>query len=199
MTTTESSDFLNPLNGKMKSGTFVSFCILLAFLLSSCEPSLPPPKTGVANWKIQSVAGPLEVRPIPPANQILNEYKEWIESESTDKARLYETALTGASNQLAFKVEIRKDNTPVGHPNHTFVSFVYRDPLNGTYQYLWHRLGRHTGEYLKLTESPRIVWVQFNEELTKGSGVPMLEIVAFEGLEPSGVVVAMPGRKRKEN
>jgi hypothetical protein len=121
------------------------------------------------------------------------DYDQWMKSDTSDKARVYEIVLNGASNQLNFSVETKRVSTPLGRPERTFVSFTYQDPTNGTYELLWTRVGRHTGDYLRLTNSPRIAWVTVNN--TNQQGTPVLEIEAFEGLEPGAGVIAQPGQK----
>ena len=155
------------------------------------EPSLPPPKLGV-NWKVSSVGGPLELRPLPPANEILRDFRNWMTASSGPVARVYEATLVGSSNQQAFSLEVRRGETPMGRPEHTYVSFVYNDGTNGAYELLWDRLGRHSGEFLKLGNQPKRVWVTFNWRASENR-MPILEIAAFEGVEIGGVVIAEPG------
>lgn len=134
------------------------------------------------------------MRPLPPADHVVAEWEKWFETDLEQKGRVYEKKLAGAQNQFNFKVEVRKDSTPLGNPEHTYVSFHYKDGTNGTYEFQWHRLGRHTGDYLKLGNEPRTVWVRLNSVANR-PGVPLLQIEAFEGLEPGAGVIAERGRK----
>jgi hypothetical protein len=168
--------------------------IAVGVVTCGCDPSLPPPKVGVKNWKPRSIGGPMEVRPLPPADRVVAEWEAWFESDLTQKSRVYEATLDGASNQFNFKVEVSRGETPMGRPEHTYVSFHYRDPTNGTYEFAWHRLGRHTGDYLRLKDRPRTVWVRLNSVANR-PGIPLLQIEAFEEVEASGVTIAEPGRK----
>jgi hypothetical protein len=80
----------------------------------------------------------------------------------------------------------------MGRPEHTYVSFVYRDTTNGSYEVYWDRLGRHDAGFLKLGDTPKKVWLTLNRMASEG-GMPKLEIVAFEGVELGGGVIAQPG------
>jgi hypothetical protein len=155
------------------------------------EPSLPPPKPST-NWKVSPVGGPLELRPLPPANEILRDFKNWTEANHAQVARVYEATLVGSSNQQAFSIEVRRGETPMGRPEHTYVSFIYNSGTNGAYEFLWDRLGRHSGDFLKLGNQPKQVWVTFNWRASD-KRMPILEIAAFEGVELGGVVIAQPG------
>jgi hypothetical protein len=182
----------------MKYIRFICPCkIVLAFSMlafSGCdEPSAPPPKLGVQNWKPTAVGGPMEVRPLPPATHLLEDFRRWANENSDHIARVYETTLIGASNQLNFKVEVSRGETPVGRPEHTYVSFIYSNPTNGIYQFLWDRLGRHSADFMRIGKYPKRVLVTFNWRASAQSSTPILEIVGFEGMEAEGVLIASPG------
>jgi hypothetical protein len=170
------------------------FLIAGMMFTTSCRPvTEPPPRLGVKNWQISGIGGPVEVRPLPPANQLMEDYKQWLDSEAATKARLYETTLVGASNQSNFSVQIRTGDTPIGQSVDTLASFTYRSS-GGQYELYWSRLGRHNANFLLLTDQPKTVWLQPNT-VDNGSGNPQLEIVAFEGLEPVGGAMALKGLK----
>jgi hypothetical protein len=174
-------------------------CVLavtLPIVLGCEDPSLPAVKTGVEAWKPTPVGGVLELRPLPPASQILDDYRKWMEEEPASAARVYEATLVGASNQLRFRVEVTREDTPMGRPEHTYATFAYNDPTNGSYEMLWHRLGRHDADFLRLGDRPRRVWLELNWRASKPAQ-PLLQIVAFEGVEPFEVLVAMPGGAQK--
>jgi hypothetical protein len=175
--------------------TVVSLILLSCLLISigGCGPSQPPPKVGVKNWRPSGIGGPVEVRPLPPADRVVAEWEAWLASDATQKGRVYETTLLGASNQTGFVVEVQKGDTPLGRPEHTYVRFLYKDPTNGVYEFSWHRLGRHTGDYLRLGNSSRTVWVRLNSVANR-PGIPLLQIEAFEGLESDGGIIAERGR-----
>lgn len=161
-------------------------------LICGCEPSAPPPKLGVQNWRPTSVGGPLEVRPLPPAAQMLDDYRKWMGETTGPVARVYQTTLVGSSNQLNFKVDVLRGETPMGRPQHTYVTFDYRNSSNGTYRFVWDRLGRHNADFMKLGEAPKRVWVTFNWRASEPA-MPIVEIEGFEGMEASGVLIASPG------
>jgi hypothetical protein len=165
---------------------------LTMFICGCGEPTSPPVKLGVPNWKPSAVGGRVEVRPLPPANAILEDYRKWVEETPERVARVYETTLEGASNQLNFKVQIERGETPMGRPQHTYVSFLYSSETNGTYEFVWERLGRHNADFLKVRNGKKQVWVTFNWRASK-SPIPILEIEAFEGMEVNGVLIARPG------
>ncbi len=172
----------------------VSTIVVAAICGLTCgsgEPSLPPPKPGV-NWKVSPVGGPLELRPLPPANEILWDFQNGMTASSGQVARVYEATLVGSSNQQAFSLEVRRGETPLGRPEHTYVSFVYNAGTNGSYEFLWARLGRHDAEFLKLGAQPKRAWVTFNWRASHNR-MPLLNIAAFEGVELGGVVIAEPG------
>jgi hypothetical protein len=177
----------------------ITIILLFGMLtFSGCnEPSLPPPKLGVSNWKPPAVGGPVEVRPLPSATQVQEDYRKWMNETPKAIARVYETVLIGSSNQLNFKVEVLRGETPMGRPEHTYVSFVFNNPTNGAYQFLWDRLGRHNADFMKLGRYPRQVLVTFNWRASEQSSMPILEIVGFEGMEASGVLIASPGGELK--
>lgn len=156
-----------------------------------------PPKLGSTNWQIRGMGGPVELRPLPRATEVVADYEKWLGSESsvTVKARLYEATLVGASNQLKFGVQILKGDTPMGQSVTTLATFIYRDPSDGDYELSWGRSGRHGADFLRLTDQPKRVWLQPNLG-TNAAGNPMLEIVAFEGLEGTRGAAALPGEKR---
>jgi hypothetical protein len=172
-----------------------SLCLVGAMMLSTgCGPvSEPPPKLGVKNWKISGIGGPVEVRLLPAAGQVMEDYRQWLDSEAATKARLYEATLVGASNQFNFSVKTRTGDTPMGQSLDTLASFTYRSPA-GEYELYWSRFGRHNTDFLKLTDQPKTVWLQLNTIVGESKN-PQLEIVAFEGLEPVGGVMALKGRK----
>jgi len=168
---------------------------VLTVLCGCSDPSLPPPTLGVKDWKpSRAVGGSLEVRPLPPADQVLEDHRKWVESSTAPVARFYETVLV-APNQHDFRVVVRRDDTPMGRPEHTYVSFIYRDATNGSYEFSWHRLGRQNADFLKLGDTPKQVWTRLNWRASKPD-LPLLEIVAFEGLRPDRVFLAEPGGVR---
>jgi hypothetical protein len=69
-------------------------------LATGCGPlSEPPPTLGSKNWKISGIGGPVELRPLPAADKVMEDYQQWRDSDAATKARLYEATLVGASNR----------------------------------------------------------------------------------------------------
>jgi hypothetical protein len=99
-----------------------------------------------------------------------------------------------------FDVSIRKGNTPIGRSIDTLVSFTYSSP-KGEYEFVWMRFGRHNGEVLRLTDSPKTVWLQPDapDVITNEQGIPRLQIVAIEGVEALGGVVAIKGENSDDS
>jgi hypothetical protein len=164
---------------------------LLALLLAGCDER--PLKVGVANWKPQSTGGPIETRPLPPAQQLHSNYQQWLDSDITAKVRLYEAVLQYSTNQVNYTVKIGKGDTPLGASYFTDVSFSYRDSTNGQYQLEWSMRGRQQPDFLQLSDHPKKVWLRLFGAPGESS-FPRLKIVAIEGVESREVLVAEPGR-----
>jgi len=164
----------------------------LALLGGGCDEG--PLKTGVPNWMPKSTGGPIETRPLPPAQRVHSDYQQWLQSETSAKVRLYETVLLGQTNQLNYTVKVGKGDTPLGATYFTDVTFIYRDPTNGQYQLEWGLRGKRKPDFLKLDAHPKKVLLQLFGTPEEGTN-PRLKIVAIEGVESREVVVAEPGRK----
>jgi hypothetical protein len=151
-------------------------------------------KVGVADWKPPSTGGPIETRPLPPAQEVHTNYEQWLESDSTAKVRLYEFVLTDPANQQNYSVRTLRGDTPLGATDTTFVTFDYRDPEAGAYQLEWHMRGRHQPDFLKVDGRPIRVWLKLFG--APGESVhPRLSIVAIESVEYRHILVAEPGQK----
>ena len=162
-------------------------------ILTGCDPSLPPPKAG-PNWTVPGIGGPVEVRPLPPASKIVEDFNAWLNSQSDSRARVYEGRVWGETNQQNFSVQILRGGAPLGPAVSTRVSFIYNDPTNGSYEFRWGRLGRHNTSFLQLGQTPKRVWL-YLDTIASAEGVPKLDIVAFEGIELGGGVGAEPGKR----
>ena len=104
-----------------------------------------------------------------------------------EKSRLYRTIIHSPTNQVGYAVRVSRGDTPLGATDTTWVSFILRDPKRGDYLLQWHISGRHAGDYFRLKDRQKEVWLQpagFNEEFK----IPQLDIVAFEGVEGGGVI-----------
>jgi hypothetical protein len=177
---------------KFVAWKLVHLLILVICLLGCGEPSMPPPKVGVRDWKPTPLGGPLELKPLPPANQVLEDYRLWMKESPGNLARVYELTLAGSSNQVNFTVEVLRGETPMGRPEHTYVSFIYTNSTSGAYKFVWDRLGRHNADFLKLRNEARKVWVELNWRASSLE-LPVVQIVAFEGLQSDRVLLAEPG------
>jgi hypothetical protein len=166
----------------------------VSFCGSSCGD--PPIKTGVTDWKPCSVGGPVEIRLLPPANQLYLDYENWLNADELAKARVYKLTLLGKTNQADFNVNVQHGDTPMGARDVTFVTFLYENGTNGTYKLSWSELGRQTPDFLKADEHPREIWVT---PFGSKREVPQLKIVAIEGIETRGALTAMPGTSKRKN
>lgn len=164
---------------------------LMALELCGCGEHQP--KLGVQHWKPKPVGGLIEVRPLPPANQVSADYTKWLEDDGAKKkARVYETTLRWATNQVNFTTKILTGDTPLGQSRTTKAAFAFRNTTNGWYYLTWSRRGRCNADFLKLGDHGKQVWIRPVGELEE-SGIPEMQIVAFEGLEATGLLIAEPG------
>src|SRR5262249_42800636 len=153
-----------------------------------------PLETNVSNWMPQTTGGPIETRPLPPAQRVHSDYQQWLESETTAKVRLYSLEMRNATNQVDYAVTFGKGDTPLGASETTFVTFTYRDPIEGPYQLEWMSRGRHQPDFLKLDSHPKkLLLLPFGA--AEAGPKPRLKIVAIEGVESRELLVAEPGRK----
>lgn len=164
--------------------------IALLLTSSGCDEALL--KEGVATWMPQSSGGPIETRPLPPARDLPADYKQWLQSDGSAKARLYIATLSQASNQIKYTVSIQKGETGLGAQDTTFASFTYRNPTNGEYQLEWQLRGRHQPDFLKLGGTPKKFLLQ-PFAVAQESQIPRLKIVGVEGVEARELIVAEPG------
>lgn len=170
--------------------------LFLGMVAAGCgDGSQPPPTLGVLDWRPRGQGGPIEIRPLLPASEVLSDYKAWLASDSEKKGRVYEFSLI-ASNQLQFSSRFSGGDTPVGYTTETVVYFTYRDPANGEYEIFWERRGRHNVDFMKLQSGSKLIWVRPIGQLN-ARGNPVLMLVAFEGLRPDWVIGAEEGSKPK--
>jgi hypothetical protein len=186
-----------PINLCMKMSRSNQLTALLAgcfivVVLAGCDEQ--PLKVGVVNWEPQSTGGPIETRPLPPAYQVYSNFQHWLNSETTSKVRLYEIVLSNALSQSNYAVMVQRGDTPMGAGFTTFARFMYHDPTNGDYLLTWSMQGKHQPEFLKLDGHPKTFWLQLRESQDVSTS-PRLQIVAIEGVESQGVLVAEPGGK----
>jgi hypothetical protein len=136
----------------------------------------------------------MEIRPLPPAHRIKADYDQWVDSDPSQKCRLYKATLCGATNQLNFSVQIGEADTPFGRSDVTTASFLYRDPTNGDYILEWELPGRYSTTFLRLDEKPKDVVLELIA-VSRRTSVPRLLIVGVGGIESHRTVVAMVGHK----
>ena len=165
--------------------TLVS-CGVIGTLFSSCYPR---PLRKSSHWFPTSLGGPIEVRPLPAADKLREDYREWISATNTPKVFLYSAILQGVTNQTEFKFKVVRGESPLGSPLTTFASFIYRDPTNGTYQLEWMEMGRQYPDLIRVTDKPRTFLLAILQ--TRDTLIPYLQIIAIEGVEWRGVLPAI--------
>jgi hypothetical protein len=183
---------LNSNSRSMRMILIASVGLLIA--ACGCGPltSSPPVVLGSSDWRIPAVGGPLELRPLPPPENVCPDYEQWLRVTSEPVARIYEATLRGASNQTGFVTQTIEGDTPMGMSVLTQVTFSYHSE-NGAYTLHWARFGRHNTDFLKLGDSPKKVWLQYHPLSRRGK--PEFSIMAFEGLKGVGCVVAGRGTR----
>ena len=169
----------------LRPDPFTGFAIsALIVILAGCKPADKP----VQAWIPRSVGGPIEIRTLPPAKSLANDYQQWVGSSSNPKVLLYQITLQDSNSQSAFHFEVRNARTPVGKHETTFASFIYTDPTNGAYQLEWNEIGAHSPNLLKVGREQKKSLLQPIQVMN--TSVPRLQIVAIEGTKRSGVLVA---------
>lgn len=165
-----------------------AYLVLLATLgsfLTGCEE---PPLKPSSHWFPKSIAGPIEIRPLPPATMLQNDYSQWLASSSGPKVRLYEMVPRSSSEQSNLQADISKGKTPVGKRTGTFISFTYSNSTNGSYQLEWMEAGRQNVDFIRFGGEPKKFLLRLIQ--IRDVPVPRLQIVAIEGVESRGVLVA---------
>lgn len=163
---------------------FVALVGLGTVLVGCGEPPLKPN----SNWLPRSVGGPIQTRPLPPAGKIPEDYQRWMASSTQAAVYLYEVTLRSPSEQKTFTSEVRRGETPVGRPPVTFASFIYADPTNGSYQLEWMVSGKQNPDFLRVGTTPKKLLLRLTQ--TQDVALPRLQVVAIEGVESRGVLVA---------
>jgi len=121
-------------------------------------------------------------------NKLEDDYRQWLASSNQPKVRLYEATLQNPGNQTAFRFEVTRGETPVGRRTMTFASFIYSDQTNGSYQLEWHKHGKQNPEFIRVGSKPKKVLLHLTQ--TQDVPLPRLQIVAIEGVECPGLLVA---------
>lgn len=174
----------------MKSDHFYHFALTslslwILIVSGGCED--PPLKSGT-DWMPQCVAGRMEIRDLPPAHKLHDDYLQWVNSSTGSVARLYLANLQGSTNQLHFSFQVKRAESPIGRALTTFASFVYVDRTNGSYELNWMLTGRQNPDFIKLGAKPRKFLLKLIQ--TKDVSIPRLQIVAIEGVQRRGPFVA---------
>jgi hypothetical protein len=130
----------------------------------------------------------MEMRPLPPATRLQQDFREWVSATPGNRVRLYEVVLPANAQQLNYRHEIGWGETPLGRAPSTLVCFDYADATNGMYRFRWSRPGKHDTEWLKMAGQPLRLLVR---PLHLGvQPLPEVCVEAVQGLEASGVFIA---------
>jgi hypothetical protein len=141
------------------------------------------------NWIPAAVGGPMEIRPLPPAQRLQADFVEWVAASPGERVRLYELVIASAASQLNFRHAVRWGKTPLGRVPSTYVEFDYADPTNGLYRVVWREPGEQSDGWLRCGEKPRRLLVQPRN--LKTWPLPEVYVVAIEGVQAFGCLVAV--------
>jgi hypothetical protein len=177
---------LCPIFGRRSNAALV--LIAIAFLAGCGEPPL---QLG-SNWMPKSVGGPIEIRSLPPVGKLAEDYRLWDASTNDARVRLYEVTVENAASQTGFVSTISNGETPVGRRRTTFASFIYTNPTNGSYRLEWMVHGKQNSEFIRVGAQPKKFLLSLTQ--IRDVSMPRLQIVAIEGVQSDGVVVATTNR-----
>ena len=121
-------------------------------------------------------------------SKLQEDYQLWLASETQATVRLYEVTIRTISQQIDFTSQVRRTETPVGRPLVTFASFAYASPTNGLYSLEWKASGQQDSDLIRIGASPKRFLLQLLQ--TQDVPVPRLQVVAIEGVESRGLLVA---------
>ncbi len=157
----------------------------VVLFVTSCSE---PPLKWSDDWMPKAVGGPIEIRPLPPADQLREDYEQWIRETNAPRLRLYAETIEFPAVQTEFKFNISRGDTPVGQRTFTHASFVYSNHTKGLYELSWMEAGRQRKEFLLVKDRPRKFLLMLTQ--TRNSPFPELQIVAIEGVQNRGVRMA---------
>lgn len=169
----------------------------IILFIGCIERNQQPIGFGVDDWQPKGIGGPVEVRPMPLAKEVLNSYTRWMKEGSNRVGRVYEFEMF-RTNILNIRKEIRGGETPLGFVETTWVEVDYYDSQNGRYELFWLRRGRHDTRFLKRGFESRIVWC-LPTGTTNAAGYPRVQLVGIEGVAPDKGVFARPVEQFSEN
>jgi hypothetical protein len=159
---------------------------LIIFLLSTGCGQKPEQHSTV--WLPRSVGGPIEIRPLPPAHLIADDYQRWLDSSPGRKLRLYKAVLQGAEKQENLHFKVGPSEGPIGNPIMTSATFTYNDGTNGTYIMRWMEEGHHSQDVITVGNTPRTALLKLLQ--TRDTAHPRLKIMGIEGFPSPGTYSA---------
>ena len=140
------------------------------------------------DWYPTSVGGRIEIRKLPQAKLLAQDYQERVNSMKEPKALLYSIVLQCSNCQSELKFKVADADSPLGKQETTFVSFIYTNGTNGEYQFEWMEVGAQDSNSFRVGSTARRVLLQPIEVVNVQ--VPRLKIVGLEGVSFPSVVVA---------
>lgn len=169
----------------------ITFLLLAGSALHRWLVSGPKLHAGT-NWMVVPVGGTLAIRSLPQSQRLQQDFTEWVAATPGNWVRLYEVVLPANFAALDFQHHIVWGDTPLGHAPTTFVQFDYATPTNSVYRFHWSLQGKHGDKWLRPRDQPLRLLVQPIHLKTWPR--PEVSVVAIEGVEHSGVLVADDGQ-----
>ena len=96
--------------------------------------------------------------------------------------RCYSQVIDGSEIKKPISISYKKRETPLGRPTYTYAEVLYVNKEKGKYMLLWKRLGRHKPEFLNYTGKKECLIYPCG---TNSAGIPILVIIAIEGVGPN--------------
>lgn len=159
--------------------------VIAAVLVSGCDnvESKRP-------WKLESVGGPLEVRPLPPLSQIVSDYESWIRAGVGPRVLLYEVTLTNTAAQINYTNRVHLTDSPLGQSWITMTSFQYVFSSNEVAKFNSASSGKRDAGYLRVGVKPLKLYI---EPLNLGkTPIPEFGITAVEGMPRGPIPASVP-------
>lgn len=140
------------------------------------------------NWlPTNSVGGPIEIRRLPPASTLRSNYTQWRVASPGPRVRLYEADLLSRDRQVEYTYRVEHSNSPLGRGATTYAAFKYMCPTGGVYRVVLNEVGAVPEQCVRLdSRARRFLFIVLDAQ----SDIPILQIIAIEGLELDNLLVA---------
>lgn len=156
--------------------------VALAMLVCACGCS----DTSTANWRPDTVGGPLEVRQLPSTNAFVADYQEWLGSGV--KVRVYEIRLHENVFTNQFQYAQSRHKTPLGRPIYTTCEFHSSSAHYRGYTFEFSVIGKYRTNIFDFNGG-KTVWVR-PIGTNSVNGLFRLQIVGIESTPAFGTIVA---------